>query len=203
LSSANWGGQGLHPRGNFEGFVRAGLAEKWLEVHGIEHWTHFYTDYGVRLQKRFFGHFLKGEEHRMDAAAARRASGAPSGERFVERPEREWAARPHALDEALPEPGRGEPRHGAARRRRERELRGLRRRGHVADAAARRRDGDHRAPRGQALGRLRDHGRRPLPGDPRVHTGSEGGPPSRGPSIPTRRSRRAGSAPRTGSSTPS
>jgi predicted acyl esterase len=62
LSSANWGGQGLHPRGNFEGFVRAASREKWLEVHGLEHWTEFYTDYGVALQKRFFGHFLKGEE---------------------------------------------------------------------------------------------------------------------------------------------
>ena len=50
LSSANWGGQGLHPRGNFEGFVRAASKEKWLEVHGIEHWTHFYTDYGRELQ---------------------------------------------------------------------------------------------------------------------------------------------------------
>jgi len=62
LSAANWGGQGLHPRGNFEGFVRAASTNKWLEVHGIEHWTEFYTDYGVNLQKQFFGHFLKGED---------------------------------------------------------------------------------------------------------------------------------------------
>jgi uncharacterized protein len=62
LSAANWGGQGLHPRGNFEGFVRAASREKWLEVHGQEHWTEFYTDYGLDLQKRFFGHFLKGED---------------------------------------------------------------------------------------------------------------------------------------------
>jgi len=41
--------------------VRAASSEKWLEVHGIEHWTEFYMDYGVDLQKRFFGHFLKGE----------------------------------------------------------------------------------------------------------------------------------------------
>jgi len=60
LSSANWGGQGLHPRGNFEGYVRAASTEKWLEVHGLEHWTEFYTDYGVGLQKRFFDHYLKG-----------------------------------------------------------------------------------------------------------------------------------------------
>ena len=62
LSSANWGGQGLHSRGNFEGFVNAASHKKWLEVHGLEHWTDFYTDYGRTLQKRFFDHFLKEED---------------------------------------------------------------------------------------------------------------------------------------------
>ncbi|TMG73466.1 MAG: CocE/NonD family hydrolase, partial [Betaproteobacteria bacterium] len=60
LSAANWGGQGLHTRGNFEGFVGAASKQKWLEVHGGSHWAPFYTDYGVKLQKRFFDHFLKG-----------------------------------------------------------------------------------------------------------------------------------------------
>ena len=59
FTAANWGGQGLHPRGNFEGFVRAASKNKWLEAHGIEHWTHFYTDYGRELQLRFFDHFLQ------------------------------------------------------------------------------------------------------------------------------------------------
>src|SRR5437868_277222 len=63
LSAANWGGQGLHPRGNFEGFMRAASPEKWLEVHGLEHWTEFYTDYGLGLQKRFFDHYLKGADN--------------------------------------------------------------------------------------------------------------------------------------------
>ena len=63
LSAANWGGQGLHPRGNFEGFLRAASPEKWLEVHGLEHWTEFYTEYGLALQKRFFDHYLKGVEN--------------------------------------------------------------------------------------------------------------------------------------------
>lgn len=63
LSAANWGGQGLHPRGNFEGFYRAGSTDKWLEAHGLEHWTHFYTDYGRNLQRRFFDHFLKGAQN--------------------------------------------------------------------------------------------------------------------------------------------
>jgi predicted acyl esterase len=66
LSAANWGGQGLHPRGNFEGFVRAASRDKWLEVHGIEHWTEFYTDYGVALQKQFFAHYLKDEDSLRD-----------------------------------------------------------------------------------------------------------------------------------------
>jgi len=60
LSAGNWGGQGLHLRGNVEGFVRAASRQKWLELHGLEHWTHFYTDYGRLLQKRFFDYFLKG-----------------------------------------------------------------------------------------------------------------------------------------------
>lgn len=62
FSAGNWGGQGLHLRGNVEGYVRSASPQKWLEMHGIEHWTHFYTDYGVALQKKFFGHFLKGED---------------------------------------------------------------------------------------------------------------------------------------------
>jgi predicted acyl esterase len=66
LSAANWGGQGLHPRGNFEGYVRAASNEKWLECHGLAHWTHFYTDYGRELQKRFFDFYLKGEANGWD-----------------------------------------------------------------------------------------------------------------------------------------
>jgi predicted acyl esterase len=90
LSAANWGGQGLHPRGNFEGFTRAASRQKWLEVHGIEHWTHFYTDYGVALQKRFFGHFLKGEDTGWTRQPRVLLQVRHPGERFVERREREW-----------------------------------------------------------------------------------------------------------------
>ncbi|KHA54091.1 CocE/NonD family hydrolase [Sulfitobacter geojensis] len=63
LSAANWGGQGLHPRGNFEAYMRAASEHKWLEAHGLEHWTHFYTDYGRELQLQFFNCFLKGEDN--------------------------------------------------------------------------------------------------------------------------------------------
>jgi uncharacterized protein len=89
LTAANWGGQGLHPRGNFEGFIRAASPQKWLEAHGIEHWTEFYTDYGVRLQKRFFGHFLKGEDTGW-GKQPRVQLQVRHIDRFVERHESEW-----------------------------------------------------------------------------------------------------------------
>jgi hypothetical protein len=63
LSSANWGGHGLHLRGNVEGYLQAGSRQKWLDFHCLEHWTEFYTQTGIALQKRFFGHFLKGEDN--------------------------------------------------------------------------------------------------------------------------------------------
>src|SRR5215207_677310 len=90
LSAANWGGQGLHPRGNFEGFGRAAAKDKWLEAHGIEHWTHFYTDYGRTLQLRFFDHFLKGEANGWDKQRRVLLQVRHPGERFVERAENEW-----------------------------------------------------------------------------------------------------------------
>jgi uncharacterized protein len=90
LSAANWGGMGLHPRGNFEGFLRAGSKQKWLEVHGDTHFTHFYSSYGEALQKRFFGHFLKGEDTGWDRQPRVSLNIRYPGERFVLRAEREW-----------------------------------------------------------------------------------------------------------------
>jgi predicted acyl esterase len=89
LTAGNWGGQGLHLRGNVEGFVRAASGQKWLEMHGLEHWTEFYTDYGVALQRRFFDHFLKGvqngwEEQPRVQLQVRRIDG------FEQRTENEW-----------------------------------------------------------------------------------------------------------------
>jgi len=63
LTAGNWGGQGLHLRGNVEGFYQSNSTQKWLELHGEEHWTHFYTDYGREMQLAFFDHFLKGEDN--------------------------------------------------------------------------------------------------------------------------------------------
>jgi uncharacterized protein len=89
LSAANWGGQGLHSRGNFEGYVRSASKQKWLEVHGLEHWTEFYSDYGVGLQKRFFACFLKDDDTGWrDQPPAQLQVRTVDG--FVQRAEQEW-----------------------------------------------------------------------------------------------------------------
>ena len=90
LSAANWGGQGLHTRGNFEGFVRSQSRDKWLEVHGGSHWAPFYTDYGLDLQKRFFGYFLKNEKNGWDRQPRVLLNIRHPGEKFVPRHENEW-----------------------------------------------------------------------------------------------------------------
>ena len=136
LSSANWGGQGLHPRGNFEGFVRSAGEQKWLEVHGLEHWTEFYTDYGVELQKRFFGHFLKGEDNGWEGQPTVLLQVRHPVERFVERARERVAAGPHAVDEATTStPGTMTLSGGPAAAGRLGELRRLRRRRHVPHPA--------------------------------------------------------------------
>jgi predicted acyl esterase len=90
FSAANWGGQGLHPRGNFEGFVRAASKQKWLEAHGIEHWTHFYTDYGREQQLRFFDYFLHGKDTTWSKQPKVFLQIRHPGEKFVGRAENEW-----------------------------------------------------------------------------------------------------------------
>ena len=90
LSAGNWGGMGLHTRGNFEGFARAGSKQKWLEVHGDTHFTHFYSEYGEQLQKRFFGYFLKGEDTGWDKQPHVSLNIRHLNEKFVLRGENEW-----------------------------------------------------------------------------------------------------------------
>ena len=90
LSAGNWGGMGLHTRGNFEGWLRAGSKQKWLEVHGDTHFTHFYSRYGEALQKKFFGHFLKGENTGWDRQPRVSLNIRHPGEKFVLRAENEW-----------------------------------------------------------------------------------------------------------------
>ncbi|MFM0673348.1 CocE/NonD family hydrolase [Paraburkholderia sediminicola] len=89
LSRGNWGGLANHLRGNVEAFMRSGSKKKWLEMHNFEHWTEFYTTGGRTLMRRFFDHFLKGEDNGWDREPPlmlnlRRPDG------FIQRTEHEW-----------------------------------------------------------------------------------------------------------------
>jgi len=91
LTCANWGGQGIHPRGNFNGFTETPAdTPKWLEVHGDSHWSVFSNNYGLDLQKRFFDHHLKGEKNGWDQQPPVQLNVRHPGEKFVLRHEHEW-----------------------------------------------------------------------------------------------------------------
>ena len=68
----------------------AGSRQKWLEVHGDTHFSHFYTNYGAGLQRRFFGHFLKGEDTGWDKQPKVALNIRRPGEKFTLRAENEW-----------------------------------------------------------------------------------------------------------------
>ena len=151
LSSANWGGQGLHPRGNFEGYLEAASEQKWLEAHGDAHWTHFYTNYGVALQKRFFGHFLKGEDTGWSQQPPVLLQVRHPGEKFVERPRVRMAARAHTMDQVLSQPGRSQLRQRRARHRNFAHLRSVGQWPDVPHTSAQGADGNHRTDRVKAV----------------------------------------------------
>jgi len=90
LTCANWGGQGIHPRGNFNGFLEAPSRQKWLEAHGDSHWSLFYSAYGLDLQQRFFDYFLKGIDNGWDQTPRVTLNVRHPGEKFVLRAENEW-----------------------------------------------------------------------------------------------------------------
>ncbi len=200
LSAANWGGMGLHPRGNFEGYLRAGSKNKWLEVHGDTHFTLFYAKYGQDLQRKFFDHFLHGIDNGWDKQPKVLLNIRHPGEKFVPRAENEWPHRAHAVDQVLSAFG-PRARSGAGDRRGDADLRDIERWRIVLDRADGGAAGDHRAGRRQAVRVVRHHRRRPVPGAARVRSAGQGGRVHRLERSAHCRSGSAGCAPRTASST--
>jgi predicted acyl esterase len=66
LSAGNWGGPGIHLRGNIEGFMRCASKDKWLSMHTGTHYESFYLPQYVAMQKRFFDRYLKDEDNGWD-----------------------------------------------------------------------------------------------------------------------------------------
>ena len=200
FSAANWGGQGLHPRGNYEGFMRAASKQKWLECHGIEHWTHFYTDYGVALQKKFFGHFLKGEKTGWDKQPKVQLQ-VRHIDKFVERHETQWPLKSTKWTKIFLNPADFSlsPRRQA--KKSSVTYKGLGEGVTFLTEPMKQETETHRAYRRQALGLVGDRQRRPVPGGANLLPRHEGDRVPGRARPARRRSHRAGCASRTASST--
>ena len=99
LSAANWGGQPLHPRGNFEGFYRVGL-----EAEVARSARHRALDALLhRLRRRpaeaVLRLFPQGREERLGQAAASAAQRPPSGREIRHPPRGRLADPAHAVDQ--------------------------------------------------------------------------------------------------------
>jgi uncharacterized protein len=54
-----------HSRGSFRAFERVGSPHRWLYTHRGGKWAEYYSEEALAFQRRFFDHFLKGEENGM------------------------------------------------------------------------------------------------------------------------------------------
>jgi uncharacterized protein len=59
VSVGSWGAQGIHLRGNIEGFLNAASEQKWLHVTSGSGFVFFHSEAGRAHQLRFFDYFLK------------------------------------------------------------------------------------------------------------------------------------------------
>ncbi len=173
LSAANWGGQGLHLRGNVEGFVRAASKQKWLECHGLEHWTHYYTDYGRKLQLEFFDHFLKGKDNGWDKRSPVLLQ-TRHVDKFVERTENEWPIARTKWTKYYLNPDDMSLGHDPADVRQDRQFRRTRQRRDLSLGATDARDRNYRSIRRQAAHFFLDHGRGPVSRASRLRSRGQG-----------------------------
>jgi uncharacterized protein len=66
FSAGNWGGPGMHLRGNIEGYLNVSSKDKWLSLHTGKHWESFYLPRYVAAQKKFFNRFLRDDPNGWD-----------------------------------------------------------------------------------------------------------------------------------------
>ncbi|KZV87218.1 alpha/beta-hydrolase [Exidia glandulosa HHB12029] len=86
LSVANWGGTGLHPRGNVQGYMRAASTHKWLFFITGRHDLPFYRDECIALQRSFLDAFCKGEDSRGWLKGPNAEGGVPAVRLVVRKP---------------------------------------------------------------------------------------------------------------------
>jgi predicted acyl esterase len=90
LSAGNWGGAGLHLRGNVEGYVGAGSKNKFLQLHVGDHVGPFYSLEGRLTQKRFLEQWLKGIDTGITREPPIRLAIRYGQDRYEWRYEKEW-----------------------------------------------------------------------------------------------------------------
>ncbi len=56
----------LHTAGTFRAWRRMASREKWLRIHNTQEWPDYYDEANVEDLRRFFDHFLKGEDNGWD-----------------------------------------------------------------------------------------------------------------------------------------
>src|SRR5262245_5466597 len=93
LSAGNWGGAGLHLRGNVEGFLGAGSQFKYLQMHVGDHIAPFYSLEGRLVQLRFLEQFLRGVDTGILREPPIRLAIRYGGDRYRWRYESEWPLR--------------------------------------------------------------------------------------------------------------
>ena len=94
------GRPGAAPARQFRGLSAAGSKQKWLEVHGDTHFSHFYST-TASLAAPLLRPFPQGREHRLGQAAAGRAQHPPTGREIHAAGGERMAARAHAVDQVL------------------------------------------------------------------------------------------------------
>jgi predicted acyl esterase len=90
LSAGNWGGAGLHLRGNVEGWLGVGSAQKYLQVHMGNHIDPFYSLEGRLVQLRFLEQFLRGVDTGITREPPIRLAVRHDAERYRWHYENEW-----------------------------------------------------------------------------------------------------------------
>jgi len=90
LSVGNWGGVGLHLRGNAEGYLDVASKHKFLQIHSGNHILPFYTMEGRLTQKRFLDYWLKDIDTGILREPPIKIAIRERGDQFVWRYEYEW-----------------------------------------------------------------------------------------------------------------
>jgi predicted acyl esterase len=90
LVGASWSDQGPRTRGSITGYSQLGSPDKWLYTHGRKTWQMFYGAEALDIQRRFFDHFLKGEDNGFDEVPHVRVETRHDLRTYSERHESQW-----------------------------------------------------------------------------------------------------------------